>query len=66
MMPFPTLDLAKAYVDELHRQAHGERLAHQVKARDRRGKDHPVASVEPVQPMPLRRRKAARKARKAA
>jgi hypothetical protein len=66
MMPFPTLDLAKAYIDELRRQAHRERLAHPVKARDRRGKDHPVASVEPVQPRPLRRRQVAGKAGKAA
>ena len=65
MMPFPTLALAKAYIDELRREAQRERLARQAKARNRRDKDHPADSVEAVQPKPFRRWRVAGKTKNA-
>ena len=64
MMPFPTLALAKAYIDELRREAQRERLARQAKARNRKDKDHPAGWVEPVRPKPFRRWRVAEKTKR--
>jgi hypothetical protein len=46
-VPFTTLDLTKAYIDELRRRTDRERLARQAKAWKRREWAHPAGPVEP-------------------
>ncbi len=66
MTPLFTLDFAKAYIDELRRQAQRSRVARQARAHDRRDEDHSPGPVAPSQPQPLGEGRADRKRRKAA